>query len=69
MKIRLNGAPWDTDARTLAELLAELETREGVDAAAVATAVNGAFAPKESRAATALQDGDAVEVISPRQGG
>ena len=69
MKIRLNGEPWETDASTLEALLNELGDREGLDVAAVATAVNGEFAPKTARAECALKEGDAIEVISPRQGG
>ena len=69
MKIRLNGAPWETQAETLGALLCELTEREGLDASAVATAVNGEFAPKDVRDALRLAEDDAVEVISPRQGG
>jgi sulfur carrier protein len=35
----------------------------------VATARNGAFVPKAERKATLLEEGDAIEVLSPRQGG
>ena len=35
----------------------------------VATAVNGRFVPAPARAATALNDGDKLEVVAPMQGG
>jgi sulfur carrier protein len=63
--IRLNGERLDTDARTLAELVAG----EGFAETAVATAVNGAFVPREARAATLLTQNDKVEIVAPRQGG
>jgi sulfur carrier protein len=64
-QIRLNGAPTATPARTLADLVAV----EGHSQAAVATAVNGDFVPRQERAATLLADGDRVEIVAPRQGG
>jgi sulfur carrier protein len=63
--IRLNGERLDTDARTLAELVAG----EGFAETAVATAVNGAFVAREARAATLLTQDDKVEIVAPRQGG
>jgi sulfur carrier protein len=63
--ILLNGEHLVTEARTLAELIAG----QGFAATAVATAVNGAFVPREARAATQLASGDRVEVVAPRQGG
>jgi sulfur carrier protein len=63
--IRLNGEPTETDARTLAELVAS----QGYSEAAVATALNGDFVPRHARAATVLADGDKVEIVAPRQGG
>ncbi len=64
--IHLNGAPASTGARTLAELLAELEFPAEVR---VATAINGRFVPERERATTGLAPGDEVEIVSPRQGG
>ena len=32
-------------------------------------AVNGAFVPRQARAATLLAEGDKVEIVAPRQGG
>jgi sulfur carrier protein len=63
--IVLNGEPVETEARTLAELVAG----QGFAATAVATAVNGGFVPREARAATQLAGGDRVEIVAPRQGG
>ena len=65
MKIRLNGRDHDTAATTLSDLLAA----EGLASGFVATAVNGAFVPRGERPSTPLREGDAVEVVSPRQGG
>lgn len=63
--IVLNGERVETEARTLAELVAG----QGFAEAAVATAVNGAFVPREARTATLLSGGDRVEIVAPRQGG
>jgi sulfur carrier protein len=35
----------------------------------VATALNGAFVPKQARDATPLAADDKVEIVAPRQGG
>lgn len=64
-RVTLNGAPVETAAATLAALLSE----QGYDGMTVATALNGAFAPAARRAETPLADGDAVDVVAPRQGG
>ncbi|MEL6980110.1 MAG: sulfur carrier protein ThiS [Pseudomonadota bacterium] len=69
MTIIVNGAPRETEAATLAGLLDELRAREGLSIEAVATAVNGVFAPAAARASTPLKERDAVEILSPRQGG
>lgn len=65
MHVVLNGKAHRTRAATLADLLAA----EAFPPEAVATAVNGAFVPREERAATRLAEGDRVEVLTPRQGG
>ncbi|WP_426035570.1 sulfur carrier protein ThiS [Cypionkella sp. TWP1-2-1b2] len=65
MRIELNGSQHDISAATLAEALTEL----GYGAAALATALNGAFIAAPSRATTPLHDGDRVEVLAPMQGG
>ncbi len=65
MNIVLNGEVQQTAAADLAALLAEIELNEAV----VATALNGDYVPAEDRAATALRDGDRIEVLAPMQGG
>ena len=65
MKLIVNGEPRDVAAATLADLCRVLD----FDFDAVATAVNGDFVPKGKRTATALAANDAVEIVSPRQGG
>ncbi|SLN36129.1 sulfur carrier protein ThiS [Pseudoruegeria aquimaris] len=65
MKITLNGESRETEARTLAELLAEI----GLAEAKVATAVNEAFVAAPARATHALEAGDRIEVLAPMQGG
>lgn len=65
MRIEVNGEPRDTEARSLAEALAEL----GLSEAVVATALNGDFVPRGERAATPLKAGDRIEIVAPMQGG
>ncbi|MBN9677304.1 sulfur carrier protein ThiS [Salipiger bermudensis] len=65
MRIDLNGAPIETRARTLQDLIEE----HGFAAAAVATAVNGSFIPRTARGTATLSEGARVEVLSPMQGG
>ena len=65
MKITVNGEARITESRSLEELCREL----GFQDAKIATARNGDFVPAKTRAAVALAEGDAIEVLSPRQGG
>lgn len=65
MKIIVNGEARESSAPTLAALLEEL----GKGEAKVATSVNEGFVPKHQRAEQALNDGDRVEIVAPRQGG
>jgi sulfur carrier protein len=65
MKIIVNGEALEIGAPTLAALLDDL----GKGEAKVATSVNEAFVAKQQRADHALQDGDRVEIVAPRQGG
>ncbi len=65
MSITVNGERMGTSARTLAELVAAL----GHDAASIATAVNGEFVARKAREECGLAEGDAVEIVAPRQGG
>jgi sulfur carrier protein len=66
VRIMVNGEARMTEARTLDELCREL----GVSPESkIATARNGEFVQAKSRAAVSLAEGDAIEVLSPRQGG
>ncbi|WP_036264608.1 sulfur carrier protein ThiS [Methylocapsa aurea] len=65
MRIQVNGKALDVSATTLAALLSEL----GVDEAIVATALNQNFIRKTERQRTQVKEGDAVEILTPRQGG
>jgi sulfur carrier protein len=65
MKITVNGEPINVSSDNLAALLAELEFEQEL----VATAVNQSFVRAKDRAATVLQAGDQVEILTPRQGG
>ena len=49
--------------------LAALLDAQGTSAAAVATAVNGTFVPRDQRAATLLQPGDTVLTFQAIVGG
>ena len=64
-KITLNGEGVPTQAATLAAFLSE----QGYDIEKVATAINGTFVPLRHRESTPIKSGDAVEVVSVRQGG
>ena len=65
MKIVVNGEQADIRAATLTELLNEL----GYADAIVATALNGTMVRAVQRRATALAQGDRVEILAPMQGG
>ena len=65
MKIIVNGDSVAVQAVSLDQLLVEL----GYGDARVATAVNGAFVARDSRADCTLREGDRLEVVTPRQGG
>lgn len=65
MKIEVNGKTLEVVATTLAALLNELD----YDERHVATALNRDFVRKTQRAQTRIKEGDAVEIVSPRQGG
>lgn len=64
MTITLNGAPLETGAATLADLLIEQGFGHRV-----ATARNGDFVPAGLRGATSIAEGDRIEVLAPMQGG
>jgi len=65
MKITLNGAEREITDGCLEQALREL----GYSDAAIATAVNGEFVPKNQRLQIVLNDGDRLEVVAPMQGG
>jgi sulfur carrier protein len=65
MRLSVNGEHRETAAATVAALLAELE----YDGSHLAVAVNHDVVPRARWSATPLRDGDAVEVLTPRQGG
>lgn len=65
MNVVINGTPEDISERTLAELCQRYEA----EPTTIATAVNGDFINVNDRAALSLQEGDKIEILSPRQGG
>lgn len=65
MKLVVNGEVTDVKAKTVAELIVEC----GFEEMPVATALNMAVIRKKDRAATAIKDGDRVEILVPMQGG
>ncbi len=66
MRILLNDEPRDTEAATLADLLAELGLREE---RGVAAAVDGAVVPRGAWSQTRLAPGAQILVIRAAQGG
>lgn len=65
MRIDVNGEMREVAGPTLADALRELGWQE----ARVATALNGIFVPKATRATTPITSGDRLEVLAPMQGG
>ena len=65
MKIELNGEIRLTKARNLTELC----DLEGFADSKIATALNGVFVPASARDTYALNEGDKIEILAPRQGG
>lgn len=65
MRIQVNGRPHEVRATTLDALLREL----GYEDQKVGTALNQEFVRDRDRQKTAIQEGDAVEILTPRQGG
>jgi sulfur carrier protein len=66
-RLKINGIDEDVAATTIAQLLAA----RGIDPAAkfLAVAVNGAVVRRTTWDETALNAGDAVEIVRPLQGG
>jgi sulfur carrier protein len=65
MRIQVNGRPREVSATTLDALLREL----GYDDQKVGTALNQEFVRDRDREKTPVREGDAVEIVTPRQGG
>jgi sulfur carrier protein len=65
MRIQVNGRAREVSATTLQSLLREL----GYEDQKVGTALNQEFVRDRDRDATPLREGDAVEIVTPRQGG
>ncbi len=65
VRILVNGEPRQTGLTNLAAWL----DGEGLDAAAVATAVNGDFVPRAARDGITLRDGDRLDVFRAIVGG
>ncbi len=65
MRIQVNGRPREVESTTLEALLREL----GYEDQKVGTALNQEFVRDRDRDRTMLQEGDAVEIVTPRQGG
>lgn len=65
MRIIVNGTARESEAADIAALLAELDYGD----ATVATALNQAFVRAVDRAGTKISEGDAIEILAPRQGG
>ena len=65
MRLIVNGESVETKATRVDALLAELE----YNSKHIAVAVNYDVVPRAKWAETALNDNDAVEILTPRQGG
>ena len=65
MRLQVNGRSLEVLATTLASLIDEL----GYGDRKVGTAINQEFVRDRDRDKRILQDGDAVEIVTPRQGG
>jgi len=65
VRIEVNGKAREVRSPTLALLLEEL----GLGDRHVATALNQEFVRAKDRDEKRLHEGDAVEIVSPRQGG
>jgi thiamine biosynthesis protein ThiS len=65
VRIEVNGEPRETRAATIAQLLVEL----GIDKGPVAVERNRLIVPRAEHAATALHEGDSLEVVQFVGGG
>ena len=65
MRIQVNGRQHEVRATTLDALLREL----GYEDQKVGTALNQSFVRDRDREKTLVREGDAIEIVTPRQGG
>lgn len=65
MRLIVNGEPIEAKATRVDALLGELD----YEGAHLAVAVNYDVVPRARWAETPLNEGDAVEILTPRQGG
>lgn len=65
IELQVNAEPARVVAASLADVLVQL----GYGDAKIATALNGEFVPERQRAATTVNAGDRIEIVSARQGG
>lgn len=65
LKLTINGQEREVQSNTLSELITELE----IASPHFAVAVNLQVIPKTRHATTAIQDGDAIEIVHAVGGG
>lgn len=65
ISVTVNGQKIETSAKSLDAFLVE----QGYSDVRVATALNHEFVAERARAETHLTNGDAIEVVTARQGG
>lgn len=65
MVVRVNGEPREIAAVTVADLVRELDHEGGF----VAVALNTRVVRRAAWGETSIREGDAVEIVTPRQGG
>ncbi len=65
MRVTVNGEPREITSASVGALLGELE----YEGAHFAIALNFDVLPRSRWAETPLQNGDQIEIITPRQGG
>lgn len=70
MRLTVNGEPRDCEAPDLAALFAaEAEERGIASSEGIAIAVNGRVVRRAAWSATALNEGDRIEIVRAMQGG
>lgn len=65
--ISVNGEEKPSTVKTIAELLASEDVDPGAQFLAIA--INGVVVPRSEWASTAINPGDAIEIVSPAPGG